>query len=99
MNASDPRWKKLVAKATFASSAQESLPGDAWATRVAAQALAARAPDDGWILAFSVRALGVAAVLAVAAISVNVPQWSTWVDEEVAAIDALPEQQEVLDLS
>lgn len=66
MNSSEPNqsWQRLAAAARRAPAADETAPYG-FATRVAAQACAAQRPEVSLLERFSLRALGVACLMAV----------------------------------
>ena len=70
MNPSDQKWQRLAAAARRASDAGEVAAPYGFATRVAARALAS-APAGSLLERFSLRALGLAALLAVACVAAN----------------------------
>ncbi|HZP60290.1 MAG TPA: hypothetical protein VFB27_08185 [Opitutaceae bacterium] len=72
MNTPDPRWERLIAAARQVRDERDTAAPYGFATRVAARAFAAVEPPFSALLArLSWRALGVAALIALASIAVN----------------------------
>jgi hypothetical protein len=75
---SDPRWERLAAAARQIRDSRDTAAPYGFATRVAARAFAAVEPPFSALLAkFSWRALGIAALLAIASAAINYSAFST----------------------
>jgi len=70
MNPPDQKWPRLIAAARGASDTRDTAAPYGFATRVAALALSGRAAGS-LLERFSLRALGLAALLAVACVAAN----------------------------
>lgn len=73
MNPADPRhpWQRLAAASRRASDNRETSAPFGFATRVAARALERQTPFASLFERFSLRALGIACLLAVGTVAVN----------------------------
>jgi len=77
MNTPDPRWERLTAAARQVRDERDTAAPYGFATRVAARAFAAVEPPFSALLAkLSWRALGVAALLALASVAINYSAFS-----------------------
>ncbi len=85
MNPSDQKWQRLVAAARRAPDARDVTAPFGFSTRVAAQAYAA--PVASLLERFSLRALGVAALLAVVCVAGNYTTIASALDPDSGAVD------------
>ena len=88
MSQNHPAWDKLVSAARRAPADQDSSAPYGFATRVAAQAMASDRTHFSLFARYSLRALGVASLLAIASVAANYSAIaSTFTDEPVVTAD------------
>lgn len=98
MNLSDQKWSRLVAAARSAQDPRDAAAPYGFATRVAALALGQRRAVS-LLERFSLRALGLAALLAVVCLAANFSTLTTLFRDEAATPTTDDPVAEVLDLA
>jgi len=97
MNPSDQKWSRLVAAARPAQDTRDTAAPYGFATRVAALAMAQERLSGSLLERFSLRALGLASLLALVCVAANISTVTSLFHEEAALSD--DPVAEVLDLA